>query len=256
MSVRVMTAVWALDLGDSQKIVLLALADSANDEGHCWPSMTSLVRKCSKSERTIQGVIKQLVDAGHLTRREVLGKGCNYSVHPRNDCGPAKAAPPPAESAPPPRSGCGQTVIEPPKNRKSAAPKRAAIKPELVSDEVWADLVAQRKAQRAPLTATALEEIEREAEKAGWPLEDALRQMMKRGWQGFEAGWVEARSGNSGKPADPDAGKLLARYQAGEITFDEFDRQRAVAQPERKQSTGPPRSIGQLAAAVTEQVNH
>lgn len=94
MSVRVMSLVWALELPDSQKIVLLALADSANDEGHCWPGMKSLTAKCSKSERTIQGVIKELVDAGHLTRREVPGKGCNYTVHPRNDCAPADTAPP------------------------------------------------------------------------------------------------------------------------------------------------------------------
>lgn len=83
MSVRTMTLVWDLELPDSDKIVLLALADCANDEGHCWPSVASLVRKCSKSERTIQGCIKRLVDEGHLTRREVPGKGCNYTVHPR-----------------------------------------------------------------------------------------------------------------------------------------------------------------------------
>jgi hypothetical protein len=94
MSVRVMTDVWAIDLPDSQKIVLLALADSANDEGHCWPSMATLAKKCSKGERTIQGVIKQLVDAGHLTRKEVRGKGCNYYVHPRTDCATADIAPP------------------------------------------------------------------------------------------------------------------------------------------------------------------
>lgn len=89
-----MTLVWDLQLSDSEKIVLLALADCANDEGHCWPGMASLTRKCSKSERTIQGAIKSLCDSGHLTRREVLGKGCNYTVHPRRDCTPAETAPP------------------------------------------------------------------------------------------------------------------------------------------------------------------
>lgn len=96
-----MTAVWDLPLPDSEKIVLLALADSANDEGHCWPSMATLSRKCSKSDRTIQGAIKSLVEAGHLTRREVPGKGCNYTVHPRNECTPATSAPPkPATNTP------------------------------------------------------------------------------------------------------------------------------------------------------------
>jgi hypothetical protein len=89
-----MTRVWELDLPDSDKIVLLALADCANDEGHCWPSVASLVRKCSKSERTIQASIKRLVDEGLLVRREVPGKGCNYTVLPRT----------PAATSP--RSGC------------------------------------------------------------------------------------------------------------------------------------------------------
>jgi hypothetical protein len=82
MSVRVMSLVWAMDLPDSEKIVLLALADCANDEGHCWPGMATLTRKCSKSDRTIQIAIRSLCTKGHLTRREVPGKGCNYTVHP------------------------------------------------------------------------------------------------------------------------------------------------------------------------------
>lgn len=77
-----MTAVWALALPDSQKIVLLALADCANDEGHCWPSMATLAKKCSKGERTVQGVIKDLVAGGHLSRIEKPGKGCDYWIHP------------------------------------------------------------------------------------------------------------------------------------------------------------------------------
>lgn len=94
MSVKVMSLVWSLDLADSQKIVLLALADCANDEGVCWPSMASLAKKCSKGERTVQGVIKDLVLAGHLTRVERPGKGVLYTLHPRSDCAPAKSAPP------------------------------------------------------------------------------------------------------------------------------------------------------------------
>lgn len=109
MSIRAMSEVWSINLPDSQKIVLLALADCANDEGICWPSIASLTRKCSKGERTIQGVIIQLVEAGHLSRVEVIGKGCRYVVHPRKDCAPvaAKKEPsppqplPPADSAPP-----------------------------------------------------------------------------------------------------------------------------------------------------------
>lgn len=97
-----MTLVWALELADSEKLVLLALADCANDEGHCWPSMASLAKKCSKSDRTVQSAIKKLEDAGHLTRREVTGRGCNYTIHPRKDFTP-EAASPRKDFTPPPK---------------------------------------------------------------------------------------------------------------------------------------------------------
>jgi hypothetical protein len=90
-----------MELPDSEKIVLLALADCANDEGHCWPGIRSLVKKCCKTDRTVQLAIKMLVAKGHLTRREVPGKGCNYTVHPivrladpRTGCAPEENAPP------------------------------------------------------------------------------------------------------------------------------------------------------------------
>jgi hypothetical protein len=101
MSVRMMSLVWELELPDSEKLVLLALADCANDEGHCWPGMATLAKKCSKSDRTVQLCIKMLCAKGHLTRREVPGKGCNYTVHPivrfaadpRSDNTPEAASP-------------------------------------------------------------------------------------------------------------------------------------------------------------------
>ena len=35
-------------------LVLLALADIANDDGECWPSIAHLARKCRIDERTTQ----------------------------------------------------------------------------------------------------------------------------------------------------------------------------------------------------------
>lgn len=96
-----MTAVWELDLPDSEKLALLALADSANDEGLCWPSMATLARKCSKSDRTLQKAIASLSEKGHLSRDERPGKGVLYRIHPRSDCTPENSSPPkPATKTP------------------------------------------------------------------------------------------------------------------------------------------------------------
>lgn len=89
-----MTVVWELDLPDSEKLALLALADNANDQGVCWPSMATLSRKCSKSDRTVQRSIQSLEEKGHLTREERPGKGVLYHIHPRHDVTPDKVTPP------------------------------------------------------------------------------------------------------------------------------------------------------------------
>ena len=62
--------------------------------------------------------------------------------------------------------------------------------PEGVSLEVWDSFVKQRKASRAVITPSVIRSIEKEAEKAGWPLEQALAECAARGWRGFKADWV------------------------------------------------------------------
>jgi uncharacterized protein YdaU (DUF1376 family) len=80
----------------------------------------------------------------------------------------------------------------------------ALVKPEAVSESVWADFLTVRKAKKAPLTQTALDGIAREAEKAGMDLAGALAMCCARGWQGFKADWV-AKSGVKPMVAMPQA---------------------------------------------------
>lgn len=62
-----------------------------------------------------------------------------------------------------------------------------------VTSEVAKDFIAHRKAKKAPVTKTALTRITNEATKAGISLEDALREMCARGWQGFKAEWIKEK---------------------------------------------------------------
>ncbi|MBK6707558.1 MAG: helix-turn-helix domain-containing protein [Sphingomonadales bacterium] len=55
MSIQIMTVVWELDLPDSEKLALLALADNANDEGYCWPSMATLARSAASRIAPFKG---------------------------------------------------------------------------------------------------------------------------------------------------------------------------------------------------------
>ena len=60
-----------------------------------------------------------------------------------------------------------------------------------VSDEVKNDFLALRKVKKAPVTATAIKGIEREAIKAKLTLEQALEICCSNGWTGFKADWLQ-----------------------------------------------------------------
>jgi hypothetical protein len=100
-----------------------------------------------------------------------------------------------------------ETETETKKEKKQS--NSVAGAPESVDNLVWEDFLKIRKAKKAPMTETALEGIKREATKAGWTLNDAIRECVIRGWQGFKADWVEART-----VAGPDPG--LAKLKEDE----------------------------------------
>ena len=86
-----------------------------------------------------------------------------------------------------------KTTDEPPMKEEKPKKKRSSNvqKPESVSEQVWNDFTALRTKRRAPITETALKGIQREAEKAGITLEEALSTCCERGWQGFKADWYK-----------------------------------------------------------------
>jgi hypothetical protein len=72
--------------------------------------------------------------------------------------------------------------------------KTEAIRPLNVSQSVWDDFIVIRNKVKKPFTETALKIIQRESQKAGLTLEQALETCCARGWQGFEASWVQKES--------------------------------------------------------------
>ena len=53
---------WQQQLSPTPKLILMALADAANDHGICWPSVSTLATKCCVSVRTVRRVMQKLVD--------------------------------------------------------------------------------------------------------------------------------------------------------------------------------------------------
>jgi hypothetical protein len=91
VSLKIMSRVWEVSLPHADKLLLLALADNANDEGHCWPSVAALGRKCGMEDRSIRRVIKRLIGAGHVTVRQQSHTSNDYIVHPQAGPNPPRS---------------------------------------------------------------------------------------------------------------------------------------------------------------------
>jgi hypothetical protein len=62
-----MSRVWEYSkVGGTDLLVLLSIADFANDTGAAWPSISTIARKSRISDRQTKRVIKQLEEAGEL----------------------------------------------------------------------------------------------------------------------------------------------------------------------------------------------
>jgi hypothetical protein len=61
MSIKIVQLIWnAAPYKDSLLLTFLALADSANDAGFCWPSIQALAQKTRQSERNVRYLLRKL----------------------------------------------------------------------------------------------------------------------------------------------------------------------------------------------------
>ncbi|MDH5573659.1 MAG: helix-turn-helix domain-containing protein [Gammaproteobacteria bacterium] len=82
-----------------------------------------------------------------------------------------------------------------------------------ISDQTFNDFVEHRKNKRALITRTAVIGLEREAEKAGISLENALIETIERGWIGFKAEWY-LKSSNQTRTSGRDLEEEARRHEA------------------------------------------
>lgn len=71
-----------------------------------------------------------------------------------------------------------------------------------VSEQVWQDWLALRKAKKAAVTQTVLEGARKEAFKLDWPLEKFLVEWCTRGSQGLKAEWIAPKPTFAQQTAD------------------------------------------------------
>ena len=67
MSVKILSRVWEEFPGDgSELLAMLALADWSDDNGQCFPSISSIARKIRLSRSQTQRIIHKLIDDGYV----------------------------------------------------------------------------------------------------------------------------------------------------------------------------------------------
>lgn len=80
MSIALIAKVFKEDMPPTQKFILIALADNANDEGLCYPFISGIENKTGYSKKTIISNINKLEEAGYLQKRiRARKKGGRYS---------------------------------------------------------------------------------------------------------------------------------------------------------------------------------
>lgn len=122
-----MSAAWDADLPPMEKLVLLALADCANDQGGCWPAVSTIVRKSGQGERTVRRCIQSLIEKGHLTQQQRTGTSPIYTVHPCQSGTPANPAPLPERQDTPARAAPKSSGTVNPKANAFGRGKRVAV---------------------------------------------------------------------------------------------------------------------------------
>jgi len=121
MSIKVMSWVWEQDLPPLDKIVLMAIADHADDDGYAWPGMKRIAEKCSMEKRTVQRHVEklqeqQLLKVESRQRNDGSSSSNGYTVvmNGTNREGVAESHPPMSGMTPPHGTDdTPLTVIEP-----------------------------------------------------------------------------------------------------------------------------------------------
>lgn len=245
-----MSVVWKItDLNTTQKMVMLALADNADDDGKCWPSIAHIAKKCSLKERAVYGALKSLDEAGYISRIHGERKTTVYKLNPAlnapmHNMHPAPDAGDPLHNMhPTPALNAPRTIIEPSRepskvNRETDVSRKRVPKarkyPEDFEKGLW-DRWPEKRRRDKPKAYTAW----REALQRAGPdeilagLEAYLKSSeVAEGYAPYPAKWLkgdrweedfESNAGTPEKTGDAKRYDELSRKRFSERTAQEVD---------------------------------
>ena len=120
MSIKCLAWAWGKQLPPLPKLVLLAIADHADDSGYAWPGVSGVAQKCGVSKRTVQRYVNVLVQLKIVdveTRQRSDGSNTSnaYQLNIHDSHPPVSDSHPPMTGETPPHDTpvTPLTVIEP-----------------------------------------------------------------------------------------------------------------------------------------------
>ena len=123
MAVMLMAKAFGVNVGNAgKKLVLLKLADNANDKGECWPSYQHIADQCEISKRSAMKYIEQLIADGWIKKQVRKGpKGNSTNMYMVTLEG-ERAAPPSEQSSPGSEQAAPPSEQDAPGGSEQAAP--------------------------------------------------------------------------------------------------------------------------------------
>ena len=148
---------------------MLWLLASENLDGSIPDDLTEVAFRLRATSDDVQKALKPLIDKGFVVSDSNVLADCQQNALPETETETETEAPKPSVS-----SGVRQQIKKHPK-------------PDDVEQSVWDDFVAHRKRKRGSITELVMQSIQIEADKAGWSLNDALKEIVVCNWQTFKA---------------------------------------------------------------------
>ena len=123
MAVMLMAKAFTVQVGSAgKKLVLLKLADNANDKGECWPSYQHIADQCEISKRSAMNYINALIKDGLVEKSVRKGpKGNSTNIYLLKLWG-EQAAPHSANDSPPSENPAPHSEQAAPGGSEQAAP--------------------------------------------------------------------------------------------------------------------------------------
>ena len=195
----------------ARKLVLLKLADNANDDGICFPSYQYIADKCEMTRRSAISHIEYLIKMGLVSKKERKNKdgsisnlyflhleqgsenfalgGENISLGGENiSLGSENFALGGSENISPITSHSLEPVNEPKKTTQKSE-SEMLLERFGITGQLAKDFIAHRKTKRGAISETQLSRLQKQADKAGISICEAVEICIERNWQGFNASW-------------------------------------------------------------------